>query len=178
MSYSHFHIDGEFYINKKNAETLMVIFKNHSNISLTTWDHKEIYQFPKDLFDKQQQKKEFLPARFVLEYTYTYMGIDRPETYFRAFPNKKSLLNGLKSLNGRIPGESLYFHQFKLVDKQNDSVIYSGARRFAMIMAAESIKEKNTFFQATAINMRNLLQRVGLQSGGQHTLSQKKIKSR
>ena len=77
-----------------------------------------------------------------------------------------------------MQGESLDFHQFKLVDKQNDAVIYSGERRFAMILAAESIKEKNNFFRSTAINIRDLLQRVGVQSYGQHSLSGKKNKSR
>lgn len=178
MSYTIFHIDGEFYVNKKNAETLMVRFKDPFGVSLSNWNSKDIYHYPKSLFDKLQQKKELIPARFVLEYSYTYFDTDKAETNFFAFADRKKLLDGLKNLGGRITGESLVFHQFKLVDKQNDSVIYSGERRFTMILAAESIKEKNNFFHSTAINIRDLLQRVGVQSSRQHSLSEKKTKSR
>ena len=118
-------------------------------------------------------------AEYILDYTYSNPGIlMKPERNTIAFEDVKSLKKGINNVGGKNPGEPVHFEHFTLKNKQTGKVIYSGKWLDELTNAVSNIDRGKKAFKPSAININQLLQKIGLKQSDEPSQSVKSRRSR
>lgn len=171
--------DGDYYINKKNSETLLLVDKFKDHLILLNPATKNTYHCIQATFDKLISKKKMQMAEYILDYTYTEPGkLMKPERNTIGFEDLKSLKKGITNVGGKTPGEPVHFDQFTLKNKETGGVIYSGKLLDELTKAVSSLDHGKKAFRPSAININQLLQKIGLNKSDEPSQSNKSRRSR
>jgi hypothetical protein len=172
------NMDGEYYVNKKNAETLLLVSNIKDHLILLNPGTWNTYHCTQSVFDKLTAKKTLEKAQYILDYTFIAKGQLSPDRNIIGYTDVKTLAKGLKKLSEKTPGEGFILDSFHLKSKLSGQVIFFGEGLEDMKKAVSAMAPDKKVFKPSAINLNPLLQKIGLKPSAQESSSLRPVRRR
>lgn len=133
-----------------------------------------------DDFSRRLRKKHIEPAGYLLEFSHTTGDQVMPQKKIIAFADIKSLINRMKEpiINDQ---QATIFHHFQLTETKTNKVVFTGKSMDELQQAAAQIRaqqQPNKIFKPSAINMKMILEKLGLKNSHNEDQTQKKTLKR